>query len=293
MKQKGAIRDEVYLGYTRDELDWQYDHTKRFPDTSIFTRARAAKTANVREKIKSWLDVQYGSGDDEKLDIYPAARDKAPIAVFVHGGAWQRGSKDDYGFPAASFVPRGVTWITTEFSRVPRGSLDVQVKQNRDAIAWIYRNASSFAGDPQRIYVLGHSSGAHLSAMVHCTEWTSLYGLPADLVKGGVCMSGIYDLEPVMLTYRNKYLGLDEAATRLNSPIHNVRETFMPSLVIGCGEHDTAEFHRQWRAYAQALRRRGHSTIEVELAGRHHFAVSDAFNEDGPLLDAILALIGV
>lgn len=292
MTSESATRHEIYLGYTRDELDWQYDHTRRFPDTSEFARERAAMTADVRRTIAARLGTRFGPGAEELLDIYPAARSLAPAALFVHGGAWQRGSKDDYGFPAASFVRRGVTWIAVEFGRAPGCSLDVMVRQIRDAVAWTYRNALEIGVDPQRLHVLGHSSGAHLAAMVHCTDWMALYGLPSDLVKGGACMSGIYDLEPVALTYRNKYLKLDAGAVRRNSPLHNIRADYMPSLVIGCGEDDTEEFHRQWRVYAQALRAQGHVAHDIELPGRHHFAVSKAFNEQGPLLDAILRQIG-
>lgn len=296
MPQDFAAKDtkvKVYLDYTAEELDWQYDHSKRFPDTSLFNKARGEKSRLVREKIKGQLNVPYGSGETDLLDIYPAAQKDAPIGVFIHGGAWTRGSKNDYSFPAASFVPRGVTWVVPDFSNIPPGTLDSMAKQNRDAVAWVYRNAKSFGGDPDRIHVLGHSSGGHLSAMVQCTDWQKLYGLPGDLVKGGVCMSGIYDLQPIYLSYRNKYLGLDDAAWRRNSPIHNVRTDYMPPLIIGCGEYDTAEFHRQPLAYADAIRKKGYKAEWIELPGRHHFAVSDAFNEDGPLQQLIFRQMGV
>ena len=300
MPQDVATRDaktnagaKVYLNYTAEELDWQYDHSKRFADTSAFNRDRAAKSAEVRQKIKGQLNVPYGPGRTDVLDIYPAAKKDAPIGVFIHGGAWTRGAKNDYSFPAEAFVPRGVTWIVTEFDNIPPGTLDTMVKQNRDAIAWAYRNAKSFGGDPDRIHVLGHSSGGHLSAMIQCTDWQKLYGLPGDLLKGGVCMSGIYDLEPIFLSYRNKYLGMDEGMWRRNSPIHNIRDDYMPPLIIGCGEHDTAEFHRQPLAFAEATKKKGHKAQWLELAGRHHFAVSNAFSEDGPLLQAIFKQMGV
>ena len=106
-------------------------------------------------------------------------------------------------------------------------------------------------------------------------------------------MSGIYDLEPIFLSYRNKYLGMDEGMWRRNSPIHNIRDDYMPPLIIGCGEHDTAEFHRQPLAFIEATKKKGHKTQWFELAGRHHFAVSHAFSEDGPLLQAIYKQMGV
>src|SRR5690606_12641915 len=106
-------------------------------------------------------------------------------------------------------------------------------------------------------------------------------------------MSGIYDLEPIYLSYRNKYLGLDEAAWKRNSPILHIGDDYMPPLIMGCGEHDTAEFHRQPLAFIEATRKKGHKADWIELAGRHHFAVSEAFNEDGPLIDAIYRQFGI
>lgn len=284
---------KVFLDYTQDELDWQYDHSKRFDDTSVFNKRRAEASAGVRERIAGVRDVSYGPGDDEVLDIFPAGQTDAPIAMFIHGGAWQRGDKDNASFPAEPFVSRGVTWIATDFTVVPPGTLDEMVRQNRAALAWIYNNAKDFGGDPNRIHVMGHSSGGHIAAMMLSTDWEGEFGVPHDLLKGATCISGMYDLEAVFLSYRNGYLRLDEEGWRRNSPIHNIG-TYGPQLIVGCAEHDTDEFHRQPLAFAEAWKQRGHDCAFIELMGRHHFTGNDMFGEpDGPLLEAVFRQIGV
>jgi arylformamidase len=290
---KQEVKEKVFLNYTQEELDWQYDHSKRFEDTSIFSEARNAESARVREKIKGIRDVSYGPSADELLDIFPAEWDKSPVAVYIHGGAWQRGHKDNGSFPAESFVPRGVAWVPTNFIMVPAGSLDDMVRQNRDALAWVYNNIADYGGDPEQIFVMGHSSGGHLTGMMLCTDWEGDYGLPADLLKGAVAISGMYDLQAVFLSYRNGFLKLDEEGCRRNSSIHNIRD-YGPKLIIGCSEHDTDEFHRQPLEFIEAWRDRGHQCEWIELMGRNHFTGNNMYNEpDGPLLDAVFRMMGV
>lgn len=285
---------KVFLDYTQDQLDWQYNHARRFDDTSVFQKDRLDRSIEAREKFKGILDVSYGPTLDEKLDIFPAEEEGAPIAIFIHGGAWQRGSKENSSFGAAAFVPRGVTWIATHFTNCPPATLDEMVRQNRAAIAWVYKNARDvFGGDPDRIHVMGHSSGGHQSAMMAVTDWEGQYGLPADLIKGSVCMSGMYDLEAVRLSYRNKYVKLTEESYKRVSAKLNIPTGYAPPLIAGCGEFDTEEFHRQPIEFVEAYKAAGHQAQFIELEGRHHFSVNNAYCEDGPLLDAIFKQIGV
>jgi len=286
---------KVYLDYTQEELDWQYDHSKRFPDTGLFNKERADMSARARAAIPGRLDVPYGDGKMEKLDIFPAKGDRpSPIVVFIHGGAWTRGSKNGYSFPAETFVPRGVAWVATDFDNIPPNTIDGMVRQNRDAIAWVYRNAASFGGDPDRIHVAGHSSGGHLTGMMLVTDWAKLYGLPKDLIKGATSISGMYDLEPIYLSYRNTYVKLDEESWRRGSSIHQIPSDYGAPLIIGCGEGDTAEFHRQPEAFLAAWRKAGHKGEFIEIKGAHHFAASYAYNDpDGPLVRMMLDQIGV
>jgi len=290
-----AAPAKVFLDYTQEELDWQYDHSKRFPDTGIFQtqRGEAAKTA--REKVKGLIDVPYGDHKDEVVDIFPAAGDgKAPVLMFYHGGAWTRGSKDGYSFPALELAPRGIGLVATEFTKVPDGTLSNQVRQNRDATAWVYNNADKYGFDRDRIYIAGHSSGGHMCGMVLVTDWEKLYGLPNNLVKGAIAISGMYDLEAVYLSYRNKYLSLSEEDWRENSSIFHVPKESAAPLLIGCSEHDTVEFHRQPEEFLKAWQAAGHQGEFIELMDRHHFTGSMCFGEpDHALFQKMIRMIGV
>ena len=290
-----SIKDKVFLDYTQEELDWQYDHSKRFPDTSIFQKERGDASVAAQKKVKGLLNVPYGDDKREVLDIFPAEdTEKAPVIIFMHGGAWTRGSKEGYSFPAAEFVPRGVTWVATEFTNVPQGTLSNQVRQNRDAVAWVYNNADAYDWDRDKIYIAGHSSGGHMCAMSLVTDWKELYGLPSDLIKGAVAISGMYDLEAVYLSYRNTYLNLSQNDWRENSPIFHIPAVCDTPLLIGCAEHDTEEFHRQPEAFIKAWLYAGHGGEFIELMGRHHFTGSMCFGEaEHPLFKKICEMIGV
>ena len=287
-----AAKKKIYRNYTQEELDAQYNNRERF-SAAQYTAENQRESARVRGIIQGNLDVPYGPTKDEVLDIFPAEAGGAPIAVFIHGGAWQRGDKGAASYPAESFVPAGVTYIATNFSLIPPSTLDEMVRQNRAALAWVYRNAERFGGDPDRIFVLGHSSGGHLTAMMACTDWEDSYALPADLIKGAVCLSGMYDLEPVKLCYRNGYLKLDEDGWRRNSPILNIPDNAMP-LIVGCGEYDADEFRRQPRAFVEAWVAAGQACEFIEHEGLNHFETAREYNNpDGTMFKSILAMIGV
>ncbi|MBO39820.1 MAG: esterase [Rhodospirillaceae bacterium] len=289
-----TTRDKIFLDYTQEELDWQYDHSKRFPDTSLFQKERGDASLAAQKKVKGLLNIPYGNDKREVLDIFPAENTKAPVIVFMHGGAWTRGSKEGYSFPAAEFVPRGVTWVATEFTNVPEGTLSNQVRQNRDAVAWVYNNAEAYGWDRDKIYIAGHSSGAHMCAMSLVTDWKQLYDLPRDLIKGAIAISGMYDLEAVYLSYRNTYLNLSQKDWRENSPIFHIPLVSDTPLLIGCAEHDTAEFHRQPEDFIKAWQSAGHSGELIKLMDRHHFTGSMCFGEvEHPLFNKICEMIGV
>lgn len=282
---------KVWLDYTQEELDWQYDHSKRFSDIAAFGAENRRDSGRVRETLEGRLDIPYGPGEDELLDVFPAG-DGAPVAVFLHGGSWRAGHKDNCAFPAESFVPRGVAWVAVNFTTIPRCDLDEMVRQCREAVAWVARHAESFGGDPGRIHVLGHSSGSHLTAMMLVTDWQATHGLPQDPIKGAVCISGMYDLEPVMLSYRSSFLALDEAGIARNSPIRHIRKS-PARLLAGCGELETPEFHRQPHEFVEAWGRAGNDGAFLVLPGKHHFSARAAYNEpDGELLEAVFRQIG-
>ena len=171
------------------------------------------------------LNPQEGSstkGAVEVLDVFRTTRTKAPIHVFIHGGAWRLLTSRESAFPAETFVHAGAHFVALDFALLPSVTLTEMAMQVRKAIAWIYRNADQFDGDHNRIYVSGHSSGGHLAAVTLTTDWSDLFGLPNSIIQGGMCVSGIYDLEPVRLSSRNDYVKVDMAIQNQLSPIRHI-----------------------------------------------------------------------
>ena len=280
---------KVWRDYTQEELDANYNQASLVPDVEAYSQRNLDRSAEVRRATEYIADVPYGLTLDERLDIFPAERKGAPVAVYCHGGAWTRTGKEHYSFLAPPFVAAGVNFLVLDFSLAPKASLDEMVRQCRAGIAWAWRNADGHGWDRDRIHVLGHSSGGHLSAMTLATDWEGEYGLPADLIKSGAPLSGMYDLEPVRLSHRNAYLDLTEKSALRNSPIHHVPRKEIP-IVNACGDSELAEFQRQNREFAQAWRDAGHPVDEIVLEGFNHFEVCiEIANPKGRLLPAILA----
>jgi arylformamidase len=257
--------------------------------------ARAgAESARARAELPLSFDVPYGAHHAERLDVFPAARPgPAPVHVFVHGGYWQRMDKADFSFVVRGLRPAGAVTVVVNYGLVPSIDLDELVRQCRAAVAWIYRHARRWGGDPDRITVSGHSAGGHLVAMLMSTDWARFGGLPADVVKAGSGISGLYDLEPIRLSYLNETLGLTAETARRNSPVHVVPEA-AGSLLLAVGALEGDEYHRQTETLAAAWRRRGHAVEVMDMAGHNHFSiVTELGGPERPLSRAILRQMGL
>lgn len=299
-KGTGGAAAKVWGPYTQAELDAQYNQMSAMSEAERqhHHHFKTTESARVRAALakEAIYDIAYGVGAAERLDVFrpsAAATPGWPIQIYFHGGAWKAGKKEDVSFIAEPFVARGVMFVAIDYDHVPDVTLDEHVSQARDAVAWIYRNAENLGGDPARIFISGHSSGGHVCAAVAVTDWSALHGLPANLVKGAAPISGMYDLVPVRLSWRNSYLSLDTAAVERLSPILQIPQRPLP-MVIGYGSRELDEFKRQGRDFAEAWRRDGQPCVEIELPGLNHFAVSHAFADpQGPLLKAVFSEMNV
>ena len=292
MATKNSTESKVWLDYTQAELDDQYNQRILVPDANDYMARWGKESERLRGVLNCSLDVPYGPSQAERLDIFPAPADNAPVVVYFHGGAWTRWDKANNSFQAVPFTGAGATFVSVDFALVPRVTLDELIRQCRAAVVWIHGNASSFGADPDKLYVAGHSSGGHEAGMLATTDWTE-WGLPGDAIKGAFAASGIYDLEPVWLSSRNEYLHLDEDAARRNSPIRYIRGV-MPPMVIAYGENEQREFRRQSITFAQALRDRGHMVRELDLSGLNHFQVAEQYGDaESSLLQIVFDGIGL
>jgi arylformamidase len=277
---------------TQEELDAQYDLTRTVPDVEVYSAFYERESALVRAEFDHRLDVPFGPTLAEHVDIYPAG-DGAPILMYVHGGYWTRRTSTEFGFVARGPVSRGVATVVTNYALCPDVTMDEVVRQTRAAVAWVYRNAQSFDGDPERIHVAGHSAGGHLTAMLLSTEWEDDYGLPADVIKSATVISGLFDLAPFPYTYLQPKLQLTWDQVRRNSPILHIPDG-APPLLVAYGEGEPAEMIRQSEDYLAAWKSEELEGDRRILYGKNHYDVIDGFLDgDSPLCSAILRWMGV
>ena len=279
-----AVR-KVYLDYTQAELDAAYDQRVYAPNREEIVAWYGAEGARVRERLEMRRSVPYGAGEDETLDIFPAKSGSestfgAPVHIHIHGGRWTLFTKDEESFLAPTFVSAGAACVVPDFSNIPKVRIPEMVAQVKSAIAWTYRNAASFGGDPERIHLSSHSSGSHLAGVALLTDWEKEFGLPRDVVKSALLVSGMYDMRPVMLSARSSYVKLTDEEVLALSAILQPERAHTP-LTLVYGEKETPEFRRQPKAYAEVLAAAGKPVKVVEVPGVNHFEILRQLGEPG------------
>ena len=209
-----------------------------------------ANSDKARAVIGTPERAAYGPSEIEKLDIYRTKRANAPVNIFIHGGAWRANRAADYACLAEPFVTAGAHYVILDFTNVDDagGSLIPMVEQVRRAVGWVYKNAKSFGGDPDRLYLTSHSSGSHLGGCVVTHDWRK-DGLPVDILKGAVLSSGMYDLKPVRLSKRSKYVNFTDEMEEALSAQRHIDRLNLP-LILAYGTYETPEFQRQTRDFA-------------------------------------------
>jgi arylformamidase len=269
----------------------QYNARASIPDhPHIFTRWTKDST-HVRRTSAALLDLPYGESSGERLDFYPASRSGAPLLVFIHGGWWRSLDKSDFAFIAPAYLRAGFNVALTNYTLAPAASVAEIVLQQLRALAWLYRNAEQYDFDRDRIVVAGHSAGGHLSAMMLAAEWP-VFGndLPADLVKAGILMSGLYDLEPVR---HAEFVNVDLKLTAKD--VDPLSPAWMPQshpapFITAVGALESDEFKLQQALIAE--RWKGGHSADIPLPGINHLTICDAFATPGhPLFEASVKLI--
>lgn len=279
---------KLYRDFTsQDEIDREYNPTLAVADADRRVAGWVARSERARATLPCTLGVRFGPTREEYLDLFPAG-DGSPVHLFIHGGYWRRFSAREHSFVAPALVAAGVAVLVVNYALCPAVTIDEIVRQVRAAVAWAHANARSFGGDPGRITVSGHSAGGHLAAMALSTDWPGWYDLPAGTLKGGVAISGLFDLAPFPFSYLQPALQLDWAQVHRNSPIRQL-PVAGPPLVAAVGGAESSEFRRQSRDYAAA--RPGARYLEVP--GANHFTVVEELERpESELLRAILGLAG-
>lgn len=287
---KGPV---VWMDMDQVELDAAYDQAFYAPLRMQNISRWASSSEATRARIGQPMRESYGPTAVEKLDIYRTKRTKAPIFVFIHGGAWLGGEARNYAFPAEMFVNAGAHYVALDFIAIKEanGDLRVMAEQVRHGIAWLYKNADKFDGDRDRLYIGGHSSGGHLCGVALVTDWQKNFGLPSDTVKGGLCMSGMYDLKPVRLSKRSSYVKFTDGMEQAMSSQRHL-DLLRAPIIVTYGTNETPEFQRQSRDFSGVVKAGGKPVELVAAPNFNHFEMAESVgNPYGPNGRAALALM--
>ena len=272
--------------------DRMYNNRALVPDFADHFAHWAERSRQVRDTLPCHLDLRYGEGPNETLDIFPADQPDAPVVVFIHGGYWRSLDKADHSFVVPALRAMGACVVLINYALCP-GTPQQPVTvpdiawQCARALAWTWRHIGAHGGDRDRISVIGHSAGGHLAAMLLACQWPQLgEDLPTDLVRHGLSISGLYDLEPVRLTpFVQSDLRLTPAQVRLASPaLWKAPSKRVLYTVVGGDE--SPEFLRHNRLIRQAW---GARTVPVceDLPGLNHFSVVSALTDSAHRLNQL------
>jgi len=290
-RMKGPL---VWLDMDQQELDDAYDQMKYAANAQQLAERRVVESAQVRARLGEPERIAYGATEIETIDLYRTDRPHAPIAIFIHGGAWRARRATEFCMPAELFVRAGVHFVMPDFAGVEQvgGDIGVVADQVIRAVGFLHDNASRLGVQADRIYLFGHSSGAHLAGVLATTDWQATRR-PARMFAGVLLSSGMYELTPVRLSKRSNYVAFTDAnVARLSAQRHI--EWLNAPVVLAYGTCETPEFQRQTREFHAAVAAAGKPVELIVGHGYNHFEVFDTLaNPYGVLGRAALKLMGL
>lgn len=278
----------VFLDYDQARLDLNYNQAAWAPNAEEIIAWYRSASLVAHQKL-ACHQLVYGEGSAERIDLFPAASQGAPLVVYVHGGAWRMLDRMDSAFAAETFVDAGLNFAVLDFASIPVARLPEMVMQVQRGIRWLSCRAAELGFDARRLFVIGHSSGAHLVSAALTAD--TPYRVEAGMVSGALCASGAYDLEGPMLSARGRYLGLTTAEIESFSPIRNIDALGCP-ILVAYGEAETDEYRRHAVTFHAALQKAGKATGLLLAEGQNHFEVSRMLAaRDNPIVETLLKII--
>lgn len=276
-----AARGKAWEAMDRATLDRAYNNSAAVPESGEMFKAWQVRSARLRAQHPEHLDLAYGPRPRNRIDYYSAGQ-KTPVLVFIHGGFWQMRSKEDFAFLAEGFLDSGISVAMVGYPLGPDATMDEIVADAHAAIRFLATQLPSLGGDPERVVVSGWSSGGHLATMV----------LDEPSLRGGVSISGIYELEPLVKSYVNDKLHMDAAMARRNSPILLLPKSSKP-LDLFAGSAELPEMRRQTADYASARRAAGLPLQYAEIPGANHYTILQSMmSADGAIHRSIVTMLG-
>jgi arylformamidase len=260
-------------------LDAAYNNRAAVPPFEAIVEDFRRRSEEVRRNRPLYADLRYGEQPRQRLDFFPA-RDGAPLFVFIHGGYWQSTEKELSTFLVEGPLERGFAVALVEYTLAPQVDMDGIVAEVISAVEWLLAHGKELGVDPRQLYLGGHSAGGHLAAMM----------LGRVKLAGVLSISGLFDLEPIRLSYLNDNLRLSAESARRNSPyLHIPSDT--PPLTISVGAAELPELIRQSADYAQALQAAGLPVAYFSLSGHNHFTILEELaRPQGALCQALCGM---
>ncbi|WP_333780872.1 alpha/beta hydrolase [Dryocola boscaweniae] len=276
-----------------DARNIQYNARASVEDFDACMVEYSQLAARAKARTAGIYDLHYGMGADERLDLFPALKQPAPLFVFIHGGYWHSQSKEDACSMAESFTRHGVAVATLEYTLQPEATLAEIVRQVRSAIAWLYHHSAPFGIDPERIFVGGSSAGGHLTGMLIADNWQKSYRVPTNVIKGALGLSGLYDIRPLCETYINEWMRLIPEQAKLLSPIFNLPEKEnAPRILLDVGAKETLGFRNQTQLYFNACREKGYDVSLLDDQRNNHFTlVNELANSESNMFKQMMNLM--
>lgn len=274
------------------EFDRFYNPRFSVADFPRYAAEWSSASTRARAVLDAYLDVPYDVLQSQRMDIFPARGRSRALLLFIHGGYWRALDKKAFSFVAPAFVSAGVTVAVTNYSLCPAVTLHDIVRELVQASAWLYRNGTHFGAPHGPLYVCGHSAGGHLTAMLHTVRWRDVApDLPADLIAGGLSISGLFDLHDLLKAPSiNSDLRLNEASAGELSPA--LKSPASQGLLhLAVGESETEGFHIQHRLMLESW---ATAAKPVHCPGHNHFSILEPLAAPGgELFGAAVSMMGL
>ncbi len=271
----------LYKGMDAQALEAQYNLiARRGPDAAKVLERWVARSQAHCDNSRARINLAYGEGEREKLDFFSGGDSNGPVIIYIHGGYWQRGDKNMYSFVSKAFVENGVSVVILNYNLTPSVRISQMPTQIRKAIAWCWHNAENLGFSREKIFLMGHSAGGHLTAMMMATDWPQVdTALPADLLCAGIPISGLFELEPLLHTSLNEVPQMDTQEAISMSPLFIPPATDAPQLVV-VGGAETPEFFRQSDSYIYKFQTTNRQMERYDVPDADHFDVVEHLAEN-------------